>query len=309
MKTALFFMLLVGFQILFHTARPLEQASVWLDAARRNADAATRHRKQQNKRKEAYAEAENTMWTLLERELDYTGLRLRIPGLTPELWVAGSLAAAAVTAVSLSLLFGFGAGVMGLFAFGMAQLLLMRQLRTANLRAVNEHLMKLLDFLGNYSITAGEVTGVFHQVSRYMEEPIKSALETCYYEAQTTGDASRALLAMAERIEHPKFKELARNMEISKRYCADFSALVAGSRRSLREYLRVSQARRGMLREAFVNMSLLVGLSLVVLVAVGSLVQMSAIMLLTSTLPGRIGLLVLGIIGMLFMRQVHKAHF
>lgn len=309
MKIVLFLLLLLGFQLLFHTSRPLGQVSAWLDAARLNVDAAARQRKLQDRQKEAGTEQESTLWTLLERELDYTGLKLRIPGLTPELWIACSLAAAAGTAVLLSLVFGVGAAVMGLFVFAAAEMTVMRQLRTANLRAVNEHLMKLLDFLGNYSITAGEVTGVFHQVSRYMEEPIKSALETCYYEAQTTGDVSRALLAMAERIEHPKFKELARNMEISKRYCADFSALVAGSRRSLREYLRVSQARRGMLREAFVNMSLLAGLSLVVLVAVGSLVQMPAIKLLTSTLPGRIGLFVLGFIGILFMRQVHKAHY
>jgi len=308
MKLALFLLLLLGFQILFRSARPIERISVWLDAAKEDMDAAARQRKLEDRRKNLQLEQVDTMWRLLERELDYAGLKLRFPGLTAEIWIAGSLAAAAVVTVLLSVFLGMGAGVCGFFGFMAFELVFLRQLRTANLKAVNEHLMKLLDFLGNYSITAGEVTGVFHQVSRYMEEPIKSALETCYYEAQTTGDVSRALLTMADKIEHPKFKELARNMEISKRYCADFSSLVAGSRRSLREYLRVSQTRRGMLREAFVNMSLLAGLSMVVLVAVGSLVQMSAVKLLTATLPGRIGLLVLGFIAMLFMRQVHKAH-
>lgn len=78
-----------------------------------------------------------------------------------------------------------------------------------------------------------------------------------------------ALLSMAERVEHPKFKELARNMEVSVRYCADFSALVNGSRRSLREYLRVAQERRSMLREGAVNLALLAGMSAVVLLIVG----------------------------------------
>lgn len=82
-----------------------------------------------------------------------------------------------------------------------------------------------------------------------------------------------ALLAMAERIEHPKFKELARNMEVSVRYCADFSVLVNSSRRSLREYLRVAQERRGMLREGAINLALLAGMSVVVLLIVGSFTE------------------------------------
>lgn len=95
-------------------------------------------------------------------------------------------------------------------------------------------------------------------------------------------------------------------MEVSLRYCADFTALVAGSRRSLREYMRVSQERKGMLREAFVNMSLLIGLSMVVMLAVGAMVQMPAAELLTGTLPGRIGLGVLAVIGALYIGQVQK---
>lgn len=55
------------------------------------------------------------------------------------------------------------------------------------------------EFLGNYSLTAGEITSVLGQVSKYMEEPLRSAMEECAYEAQITGDHSTALLTMAER--------------------------------------------------------------------------------------------------------------
>lgn len=91
---------------------------------------------------------------------------------------------------------------------------------------------------------------ILGQVSRYVEEPLKGALEECAYEAQTTpGDSSLALLSMAERIEHPKIKELARNLEISIRYMADLTTLVDSSRRSAREYLRMEEERKGMLEE------------------------------------------------------------
>lgn len=306
MKGILFLTLFVGFWLLFSEIRLLEHMLELMRRTRWDMDAAARQRALEGRRRLLYLQQEHTLFYGLEQELNYSGLKLRFPGLTAELWIAGTLAAAAAAFVSLSLCFGIRGAVIGNVALLAGEWAVLRYLRAANLRAVNEHLMKLLDFLGNYSITAGDVAGVFHQVSRYMEEPLKSALDSCYYEAQTTGDTAMALLSMAEKIEHPKFKELVRNMEVSLRYCADFTALVAGSRRSLREYMRVSQERKGMLREAFVNMSLLMGLSMVVLLAVGAMVQMPAAELLTGTLPGRIGLGVLAVIGALYIGQVQK---
>lgn len=307
MKMIIFFILFLGFRLLFARLRMLERGMEMLRKTWWDMDAAARQRTLENRRKLVYLQREHTIWTALERELNYSGLKLRFPGLTAEFCIAGNLAAMAFSAVLLSALWGAGAGAVGVLVLAAGEYLALHWLRAANMRAVNEHLMKLLDFLGNYSMTAGEVTGVFHQISRYMEDPIKSVLDSCYYEAQTTGDAGLALISMAEKIEHPKFKELARNKEISIRYCADFSALVAGSRRSLREYLRISQERKSLMREAMINMALLLGMSLMVLFSVGYLVQMSVAELLTGTLPGRAGLGVLALIAFLFTAQMRKS--
>ncbi|MCI9276500.1 hypothetical protein D7X48_05005 [bacterium D16-50] len=306
MKGVLFLTLFLGFWFLFSEIRLVDHMAELMRKTRWDMDAAARQRALESRRNLLVLQQEHTLLYGLERELDYSGLRLRFPGLTSELWILGSLAAAACLFLFLSMSLGLWAAVIGNGALLAGEFLILRCLRTANLRAVNEHLMKLLDFLGNYSITAGDVAGIFHQVSRYMEEPIKSALDSCYYEAQITGDTALALRSMAEKIEHPKFKELARNMEVSLRYCADFTALVAGSRRSLREYLRLSQERKGMLREALVNMVLLLGLSMVVLAAVGRMVQLSGLQILTGTVPGRIGLGVIGIIILLYIGQLQK---
>ena len=306
MKGVLFLTLFLGFWFLFSEIRLVDHMAELMRKTRWDMDAAARQRALESRRNLMVLQQEHTLLYGLERELDYSGLRLRFPGLTSELWILGSLAAAACLFLFLSMSLGLWAAVIGNGALLAGEFLILRCLRTANLRAVNEHLMKLLDFLGNYSITAGDVAGIFHQVSRYMEEPIKSALDSCYYEAQITGDTALALRSMAEKIEHPKFKELARNMEVSLRYCADFTALVAGSRRSLREYLRLSQERKGMLREALVNMVLLLGLSMVVLAAVGRMVQLSGLQILTGTVPGRIGLGVIGIIILLYIGQLQK---
>ena len=182
--------------------------------------------------------------------------------------------------------------------------MLMKIGKAREMRSVNENLLEFLNFLGNYSITAGEVTSIFGQVSKYVEEPMKSALEQCSYEAQTTGDAGLALLAMAEKIEHPKFKEVVHNMEVSIRYCADFKILVDTSRRSVREYLRMGEDRKGMLREAVINMLMLIAMSVFALFAVDGLVDRSVWEVLLFTIPGKVSMGMVAVILILLVRKL-----
>ena len=311
MKTAIymviFLLLCCSFFLLFYEINILQQISKLMKQTAADLDAASRQRTLEGRKQLLELHKKHTILFSLERQLQYSGLKLRFPKLTVEWWITGNMVAAAGVFLLLLLLFGLWPAVGGIVCLAVAEGLLLRILRSVNLRRVNNSLMKLLDFLGNYSITAAEATSVFSQVSRYMEEPLRSALDTCCYEAQTTGDSGLALLSMAEKIEHPKFKELARNMEISIRHCADFSALVRSSRKSMREYLRISQERRGMLREAFVNMALLLGMSIVVLLTVGSLTGISLRKLLVGTMPGRAGICILLAIFGMFGSQLYHA--
>ena len=309
MKAAIFFILFCGFFLLFHEIRIWEYLRELLWKTRWGMDISARQRALESRRQLLALSQENSLWSTMEQLLCYSGMKVRFPNFTAEVWIAGNMIGAAMISAIFSVLFGFLGGIISITVLIIAEYFLLQFFRAVNLRSVNEHMMKLLDFLGNYSITAGEVTSVFHQVSRYMDEPIKSVLEACYYEAQVTGDTSLALLSMAEKIEHPKFKELARNMEVSYRYCADFTMLVNGSRRSLREYLRISQEQKGMLREGMINMGILLAMSLAVLFAVGFLVQKPAIWLLTATLPGRAGVVILAVIAILFTGQMRKIHY
>lgn len=303
----LFLLLCCGFSLLFQQAGILRQLTELVQRTAADLNAASRQRTLEGRKQLLKLQQKHSILFSLERQLQYSGLKLRFPGLTVEWWIAGNAVLGAGVFLVVLLFLGLWPAAGAVLFLVSAEGMVLRILRSRNLRRVNGSLMKLLDFLGNYSVTAAEAASVFGQVSRYMDEPLCSALDACCSEARTTGDVGLALLSMAEKIEHPKFKELARNMEISIRHCADFSALVKSSRRSLREYLRISQERRGILREALVNMALLLGMSAAVLAAVGSLTGIPLGDLLTRTLPGKIGIAVLaGIFGM-FAGQLYRA--
>lgn len=307
MKIVGFSCLFLGFFLVFSKMRWLEGIKRLFQRTQMGLEDAARQRSLANRQNLMRIQKENSLLFLLEQELNYTGLRVYFPFLGVENWIVGSAAAGLAVFLGVWAVTKSGAAAAAALAgvyFG--EYIGMRFCRARANKAVNDNLLKLLDFLGSYSITAGEITGIFQQISRYMEEPLRSALEECCYEAQLTGDVNLALLSMAEKVEHPKLKELARNLEISIRYCADFTTLVNSSRKNMREYLRSIEERKGMLREGMLNMLLLLGLSLFVLVTVDRLIAASVWELLLHTMPGRISIGVMAVIFLLFVGKINK---
>lgn len=280
-----------------------------LRQAKAGVDEAARKRLLENRRQLLLLQRQHNIWYRLEQELHYSGWKRRFPLLSAERWLLSNVVGLAVIVVAVVLLTGkwLAAGVIIVGMIGL-ELVALWLCKLKEIRSVNDNLLKFLNILGNYSITAGEITGIFKQVSRYLEEPLKSALTECCYEAQVTGDAGQALLAMADKIEHPKFKELARNLEISIRYCANLSFLVEGSRRTVREYLRMGEERKAMLREAVVNMALLLVMSAFALLTVDRLIEVSVWDIMRDSLPGRITIVIVSIVLVLLAKQLYKCH-
>lgn len=241
----------------------------------------------------------------MESRLVYSGLPGRFPFLTIEIWLLSQLGAGLAVYAACVLLGagwkpGLGAAATVVAVCNLAEGILGRR----NYRAVNDDLMPFINLLGNYSITAGEVTGVFGQIGRYLKAPLGGALEECYYEAQTSGDSSVALLALADKIEHPKFKEIIRNTEVCARYSTDFSLLVSRSRKEVQDYMRARQERRAMANESMVNMFLLYVLLAVTLVIVDQLVGQSVWAVLAETTAGHAALLVTGLMTGLYLWEL-----
>ena len=305
----IFCLIFTGFLLLFGRIRWLETAKKLLNKTKEGMDQSARLRALEKHRRLQELQHKNTFIYRIEEFLCYCGLRRRFSQYTAEKWIVGNL-------LGMLLIFCLLQGITGRFVIGVlgtgvccgAEYLILSTMRAGELKSVNDNLLKCLNFLGNYSLTAGEITMVLGQVSKYVEEPLKGALEECAYEAQTTGDSSLALLSLAERIEHPKVKQLARNLEISIRYMADLTTLVDSSRRSAREYLRMEEERKGMLREAGINMALLMAMSLFALLTVDRLIEVSVWKTLYGTLPGHIAIGIYAGILFLFLRKLYGFH-
>lgn len=305
MKVLLLAELTAGFTALLWWIRQGSILRLLWHRAYDSLEAAAARRVRDNRNSLQLFHSKKGFWQRMEQRLLYSGIGSRFPFLTAEIWVVANLAAGA-GAYFLALLAG-AAWPVALMAAGGLWLLVWLAVNWGmerNYNATDENLLKLLDFLGNYSITSGEITAVLSQVSSYVGEPLRGVLDACYYEAQTSGDTSIALLAMAEKIQHPKFRELARNLEISLRYAADLTVLVSQSRRSLREYTRMRQERKALAREAWINMLILGAMTAVILKALESLVGIPLGEILLHTLPGMAALTVIAVILLLFYRQV-----
>ncbi len=241
----------------------------------------------------------------LDTLLLYSGLNKKLPLLTPENWILLQLVfAAAVCLVTPLLGLGFWIGMLVIAVFLVIQYVIVSLLIAGNYNSVDDNLLKFLDFLANYSITSGEVTSILYQISNYLDEPLRSVLQECYYEARALGNTGAALLSMTRKIQHPKFGEVVRNIEITMRYSADFTILVNQSRRSVREHMRMRQERKSLAKEAWVNMMILGAMTVVIFKTVEGLAGVSMEEVLLHTWVGKGCLFGIGFILLLFYRQV-----
>lgn len=304
-KILVFVELIVAFVLLFSWMRRESIIHNLISRAYESMEEAASRRIADNRLKQEMLRQKKGKLYRLEQRLLYSGLHRRFPFLRPEVYVVGNLLIGVILYTLVSIL--TQSGWYGLIVVAVFEVLLYffeNYLIAKNYNATDEGLLKFLDFLGNYSLTSGEITAVLGQVGEYLEEPLKSALEECCYEAQMTGDAGIALLSMAEKIQHPKFKELVRNLEISMRYSADFTVLVSQSRRSVREYMRMRQERKALAGEAWVSIIILGAMTVVILMALEALIGIPIEDILWKTWLGRICMGGIGGILLMFYSQI-----
>ena len=239
----------------------------------------------------------------IDRALVYSMIKRRFPDLTAEKFSAFVILVCSVLLICGWKISGFLSGFVLMSAFLALVYVIIRCLEISAMRKTGEDLPKLLDLLSSFASSGSVSSGIFGEISIYMDEPLRSALDECSAECRMSGDVSLAMLSLADRIEHPQFKQLIRNMEITSRHSEDITGLVAKTRRGLRDYLRESSQRKTMLRESAINMLLLMVMSFVVLAITTSLSETGLGTVLTGSLPGRVTLTVMAGVCLMYFKQ------
>ncbi|MCR5720484.1 MAG: hypothetical protein K6F84_07950 [Lachnospiraceae bacterium] len=304
MKTGVFVLLFVGFFLIFYGIWDKRRILHILQETKYSLDRKGRQRQLALRRQLSLSENSGSLGMGLMRMLAYTGLSLRFPGLTPEMFVMWNMVA--VSGMSLLCLISVKVFALAVGVFFFTEYVILTLLRNANYKKVDRELIRFMEFMGNYSITTGELASIIGNVSRYMSEPLRTVLDMCYYEALTTGDVSQALLMMNDRIENEQFGMIVRNIEAGLRYSGDLKALVAADKRSVRDYLKSLSENKGLMLEAGINMILLMLMSLISLVLVNEMIEVNIWAILFQTIPGRVGVGIIVFILVKFLLDLGK---
>ena len=187
------------------------------------------------------------LWTKWLNLYTYSRIDKIFTFLTPELWLAAVIVFGSfiflisllfIKDLFLNVLLGFIASGL-LFFFEM-------MLSFNNYQKVDKDLIQFLNMLGSYSLSTQEVTSVFRRVARFVDDPLKTVMIECYEEARTSGKPDEALRNMANKIEHPQFKEIIKNLEIAMKYSGDFTTVVKSNRQIIQNYMAAKQEKKNL---------------------------------------------------------------
>lgn len=141
-----------------------------------------------------------------------------------------------------------------------------------NYKRTDNALLEFLNLLGNYSLVNGEITKVLQLVGRSMPDPIRSCIYEFSVEAQQ-GDVASALRNMRQKIEHPKFKEIIRDIEVSLRYSTSYTDMITSNRKLIKNYITAKEERKSIARQGNIQMFLIVCCLVVMLFVMGILLK------------------------------------
>ena len=302
-SASVFILLLAGFYGLMDGLRTTENIKKTAGLLSRRLDEKGRENALRKREAIRMRADRDGLWSRIDKALVYSGIVRALPGLTTERLIALMSTACALIFISAGIAKGVFVGAISTAVFLFSVYAIIKLLEIRNLRKTGEDLPRLLDLLGSYAASGSVYSNIFGQISIYMNEPLRTVFDECGAEGRMSGDISLALLTMADKIEHPQFKQLIRNMEITSRYSEDIAGLVSDTRRSLRDYLKESSDRKAMLRESAINMVLLMVMSYVVIAISASLAETHVSTIVLGSIPGRVTLGVLGTVLMMFFAQ------
>lgn len=242
-----------------------------------------------------------------ENRYIYSGLEDTFKGLSITVYlVIKFLIALLVMCIAINnmhnILLGIGAGVITYLLFVVYE----TYRANRNYKAVDDDMAQFLNMLGNFQETEGRVSGVMQQIAPYMSDYLKEKLYNCATLGRISGDETLALSVLAKQIEHPRFKEVIRNLVNCNKYSADFASIVEGSKRILSQERKFKRERKVMGKEALINLIVVTIMLAVTWVLSARLTNIPLTTLLFGNMLGRICVMLIIAIYIIFAIRLLK---
>lgn len=198
-----------------------------------------------------------------DRTITQSGLKAIFPALTSELFLGIMIISSCILGLlgiivtgifhlnmMIGLIVGIGLGIC-IFYF------VLNGMKRSNYKKTEKEILSFVNLVENYSKTSDDIISIFGKITPYVAEPLKSALDDCYAEARSTGDTEQALLHLQYKVEHEKFRETIRNIEIASRHQADYAAVIKDQRAVIAEYLRNEREKAAIIRSGRIEIVIL----------------------------------------------------
>lgn len=256
-----------------------------------------RIKKEQRIRYELGNHEKKGLFYQMDKMILQSNIRAYLPFMNTEFFLATVLGtsflfASTVDAVTREFLYGLMAFVL----WGMICFLIIYVMAGINYKKTEENITNFVNLLQNYSKTTDDINFIFSNIANYVDEPLKTALQETNTEIKSTGNLCTALENLQKKIEHEKFVEIIRNIEICSRYTANYAEIIDESRNSLRMYIKNKKERKEIIANGRIEILIIMLCSILVLYMMNGFTETNIIALLTSNIIGKMLILYMFIV-------------
>ena len=232
----------------------------------------------------------------LDLKMVQSGISKKFPFMTTEFYLLSTLVFGLVSFIFIQSI--TGVWIFGLFAMLLVCFISYLALYILSNMAyvkVERNIVSFANCIQNFSKSSDDIVSIFRKTVPYLNEPLKTHVQEFCHECRYTGDKYTAFKNLELKIEHPKFKELVRNLEICSRLEADYGVIIEDTRGVIRDYLNAKEERKAIIKNGRFELLLVLTICAVVVFLFDGFVSGSILSLLLNDIIGN-GILVYCII-------------
>ena len=210
----------------------------------------------------------------IDDNLRYSGIQLKHSWLTTELYLVMSTVILTAVFLLVSVIGGSMAyGMVCVSALVLAAELYFNSQRRGRYNRIEEELLPFLNSIDAYAGATDDLISIFEKSVPVLNGPLKAAVYSAVLQSKQTGNCSEVLRNLENNIEHPFFKKLVRNLEMSSRHSANYKDIITECRFQLDEATSNAKKLEKIYKDGKLDIILVIicGMACVVLALMGIL--------------------------------------